>query len=433
MDFTQLLKVMVDRGGSDLFIYAGAPPSIKVDGTVKPLTRESLKPEQARALVYSTMNDKQQAEFEANRECNYAIGAPTIGRFRVSAFVQRNTPGMVMRAINSHIPSFDELNLPPVLRDLSMTKRGLILFVGGTSTGKSTSLASMIDYRNRNHAGHIITIEDPIEYIHHHQRSLVVQREVGIDTDSYGIALKNCLRQAPDVILMGEIRDAETMKYGLQFAETGHLCLATLHANNANQALDRIISFFPSEQHDQTWMDLSLNLKAIVAQQLLPTVDGVGRRAAIEVMINTPLVQDYIRKGAVHQIKDVIKKSGNLGMQTFDQALFKLHKDGVVSYEVALAHADSANDLRLMIKLDSDGGVTSDIYGINDHEQRADAEPAAEADEEAANAIPSEPSPAPTPVTAPIEKMKMPDLPKFTLQDEDDYLLQKGRVNVGTM
>ncbi|QEQ95474.1 PilT/PilU family type 4a pilus ATPase [Neptunomonas concharum] len=354
MEFTQLLKVMIERGASDLFVSAGARPSIKVDGTLKPLTKEPLKPSQARSLVYSTMNDKQIAEYEGTRECNFAISAPGLGRFRVSAYVQRNSPGMVLRRINTTIPSFEELNLPPVMKDLSMTKRGLILFVGGTSTGKSTSLASMIDYRNRHSRGHIITIEDPIEYIHEHKESIVTQREVGIDTDSFEVALRNTLRQAPDVILMGEIRTQELMKYGLAFAETGHLCMATLHANNANQALDRIVSFFPPEHHDQLWMELSLNLKAIVAQQLLPTKDGKGRRAAIEVMICTPLIQDMIRKGEVHEIKDVMKKSTNLGMQTFDQALFELYKDGVVNYDTALAHADSANDLRLMIKLSAD-------------------------------------------------------------------------------
>lgn len=354
MEFTQLLKVMIERGASDLFVSAGARPSIKVDGTVKPLTREPLKPSQARSLVYSTMNDKQIAEYEGTRECNFAISAPGLGRFRISAFVQRNSPGMVLRRINTTIPSFEELNLPPVMKDLSMTKRGLILFVGGTSTGKSTSLASMIDYRNTHSRGHIITIEDPIEYIHEHKESIVTQREVGLDTDSFEIALKNTLRQAPDVILMGEIRSRDLMKYGLAFAETGHLCMATLHANNANQALDRIISFFPPEHHDQLWMELSLNLKAIVAQQLLPTKDGKGRRAAIEVMIATPLIQDMIRKGSVHEIKDVMKKSTNLGMQTFDQSLFELYKEGVITYDVALAHADSANDLRLMIKLSAE-------------------------------------------------------------------------------
>jgi twitching motility protein PilU len=354
VEFTQLLKVMIERGASDLFVSAGARPSIKVDGTVKPLTKEPLKPSQARSLVYSTMNDKQIAEYESTHECNFAISAPGLGRFRVSAYVQRNTPGMVLRRINTHIPNFEELNLPPVMKDLAMTKRGLILFVGGTSTGKSTSLASMIDYRNRHSRGHIITIEDPIEYIHEHKESIVTQREVGIDTDSFEIALRNTLRQAPDVILMGEIRTRELMKYGLSFAETGHLCMATLHANNANQALDRIISFFPPEHHDQVWMELSLNLKAIVAQQLLPTKDGKGRRAAIEVMICTPLIQDMIRKGEVHEIKEIMKKSTNLGMQTFDQALYELYREWTINYDTALAHADSANDLRLMIKLNAD-------------------------------------------------------------------------------
>ncbi len=387
MDFTQLLKVMSERGASDLFVTAGAAPSIKVDGTIKPLTRETLKPAQARALVYSTMNDKQLAEFEGTSECNFAISAPGIGRYRVSAYMQRNSPGMVLRAINDYIPSLEELNLPPVLKDLAMTKRGLILFVGGTSTGKSTSLASMIDYRNVHHAGHIITIEDPIEYIHQHKKSIITQREVGIDTESFEVALKNTLRQAPDVILMGEIRSADTMKYALQFAETGHLCLATLHANNANQALDRIISFFGPEHHDQIWMDMSLNLKAIIAQQLLPTVDGKGRRAAIEVLINTPLIQDLIRKAEVHEIKDVVKKSTNLGMQTFDQALYILYKDGIITYETALSHADSANDLRLMIKLNSD------------------TNPDLETD----------------------------DMPSFTLQDEDDNLNIQGDMDVRGM
>jgi len=391
MDFTQLLKVMSDRGASDLFVTAGAAPAIKVDGTIKPLTKESLKPAQARALVYSTMNDKQLAEFEGTHECNFAISAPGIGRFRVSAFIQRNTPGMVLRRIDTYIPSLEELNLPPVLKDLSMTKRGLILFVGGTSTGKSTSLASMIDYRNENFAGHIITIEDPIEYIHNHKKSIITQREVGLDTDSFEIALKNTLRQAPDVILMGEIRSMETMKYGLQFAETGHLCMATLHANNANQALDRIISFFPADHHDQLWMDLSLNLKAIVAQQLLPTVDGKGRRAAIEVLINTPLIKDLIRKADVHEIKDVMKKSTNLGMQTFDQSLFKLYKEGVIAYDVALTHADSANDLRLMIKLDGSTNVPEGKGGGEG------------------------------------------DMPSFTLQDEEDNLNISGSVDVKAM
>ncbi len=388
MDFTQLLKVVIDRDASDLFVTAGARPSIKVDGTIKPLTKEPLTQSQVRSLVYSTMNDKQLAEFEGTSECNFAISARGMGRFRVSAFMQRNSPGMVLRRIATRIPSMDELNLPSVLKDLSMTKRGLILFVGGTSTGKSTSLASMIDYRNMHSRGHIITIEDPIEYIHDHKESIITQREVGIDTESFDVALKNTLRQAPDVILMGEIRSKETMQYGLAFAETGHLCMATLHANNANQALDRIISFFPPEHHNQIWMDMSLNLKAIVAQQLLPTTDGKGRRAAIEVMINTPLISDLIRKSDVHEIKEVIKKSTNLGMQTFDQALFELYKQGTITYDVALAHADSANDLRLMIKLSAD--TNPDL------------------------AAPPEDS-------------------SFLLQDEDDYLNEKGDVDIKSM
>jgi twitching motility protein PilU len=388
VDFTQLLKVMVERDASDLFVTAGARPTIKVDGTLKPLTKDTLKPSQARALVYSTMNDKQLAEFEGSHECNFAISAPGLGRFRVSAFFQRNSAGMVLRKINNHIPSLEELNLPPILRDLAMTKRGLILFVGGTSTGKSTSLASMIDYRNTNHRGHIITIEDPIEYIHEHKQSIITQREVGIDTESFDTALKNTLRQAPDVILMGEIRTRETMQHGIVFAETGHLTLATLHANNANQALDRVISFFPAEHHDQLWMDLSLNLKAIIAQQLLPTKDGKGRRAAIEVLINTPLIQDLIRKGEVHEIKEVVKKSTNLGMQTFDQALFALYKDGEITYDVALAHADSPNDLRLMIKLNAD---TNPGLGMEDDGQ------------------------------------------SFHLQEEEDYLHNEGDANVSGM
>ncbi len=388
MDFTQLLKVVIDRDASDLFVTAGARPSIKVDGTIKPLTKEPLTPSQVRSLVYSTMNDKQLAEFEGTNECNFAISARGMGRFRVSAFMQRNSPGMVLRRIATRIPSMEELNLPPVLKDLSMTKRGLILFVGGTSTGKSTSLASMIDYRNSHSRGHIITIEDPIEYIHDHKESIITQREVGLDTDSFDVALKNTLRQAPDVILMGEIRSKDTMQYGLAFAETGHLCMATLHANNANQALDRIISFFPPEHHNQIWMDMSLNLKAIVAQQLLPTKDGKGRRAAIEVMINTPLIQDLIRKAEVHEIKDVIKKSTNLGMQTFDQALFELYKQGIITYDVALAHADSANDLRLMIKLSAD--TNPDL-------------------------------------AAP------PEDNSFLLQEEDDYLNERGDIDIKSM
>jgi twitching motility protein PilU len=362
MDINSLLKLMVEQDASDMFITAGMAPAIKANGRIIPCVDKRLSADDAKKLVISTMNERQQKEFNETLECNFAISAPGIGRFRVSAFIQRNTPGMVLRKINTSIPTMEELKLPPVLKDISMSKRGLVLFVGGTSTGKSTSLASMIDYRNAHHEGHIITIEDPIEYVHHHKKSIITQREVGIDTESYEIALKNTLRQAPDVILMGEIRDAETMKYGLSFAETGHLCMATLHANNANQALDRIISFFNPDHHKQIWMDMSLNLRAIVAQQLLPAKNGIGRRAAIEVMINTPLIADNIRKGEVYQIKEIIKRSGNLGMQTFDQALLKLVEKGEIDVKAALAHAESANDLRLALKNASiDDVVLNDV------------------------------------------------------------------------
>ena len=353
MDFDKLLKVMVEKGGSDLFITAGVPPSIKIHGKIVPVTKASLTPEQTREIVYNTMSDKQRAEFAEDHECNFAISARGIGRFRVSAFYQRNLCGMVLRRIETNIPKVDDLQLPDIIKTLSMTKRGLIIFVGATGTGKSTSLASMIGHRNRNSHGHIISIEDPIEYIHQHQGCIVTQREVGIDTESFDIALKNTLRQAPDVIMIGEIRSKDTMDYAVTFAETGHLCLATLHANNSNQALDRIINFFPPEQHNQIWMDLSLNLKAIVAQQLIPTPDGKGRRAVIEVLINTPLCSDMIRKAEVHKLKELMTKSRDIGMQTFDQALYDLYSEGEITYEDALRHADSENDLRLLIKLGS--------------------------------------------------------------------------------
>lgn len=354
MDFEKLLRLMVEKGGSDLFITAGVPPSMKVNGKVLPVTKNALTPEQTRDFVYGAMNDKQRAEFDETHECNFAISARGIGRFRASAFFQRNLCGMVLRRIEVKIPQLDELELPEVVKDLAMTKRGLILFVGATGTGKSTSLAAMIGHRNRNSRGHIISIEDPIEFVHQHQGCIVTQREVGIDTESFDVALKNTLRQAPDVILIGEVRTRQTMEYSVQFAETGHLCLATLHANNANQALDRIIQFFHPDQHNQIWMDLSLNLRAIVAQQLIPTPDGKGRRAVIEVLINTPLVADMIRKGEVHKLKELMAKSTEAGMQTFDQALYRLYAEGSITYEDALAHADSANDLRLMIKLGAD-------------------------------------------------------------------------------
>ncbi|SIQ65483.1 PilT/PilU family type 4a pilus ATPase [Aquipseudomonas alcaligenes] len=354
MEFEKLLRLMVEKGGSDLFITAGVPPSMKVNGKIMPVTKNPMSPEQTRETVHSVMNEQQRREFAEKHECNFAISARGIGRFRVSAFYQRNLAGMVLRRIETNIPTIDDLKLPEVLKKLALTKRGLVLFVGATGTGKSTSLAAMIGYRNKNTSGHIISIEDPIEYIHQHQNCIVTQREVGIDTESFEVALKNTLRQAPDVILIGEIRTRETMDYAVAFAETGHLALATLHANNANQALDRIINFFPPDRHNQVWMDLSLNLKAIVAQQLVPTPDGKGRRAVIEVLINTPLAADLIRKGEVHELKGLMKRSTELGMQTFDQALYNLYIQGEITYEDALLYADSANDLRLMIKLGSE-------------------------------------------------------------------------------
>jgi len=354
MEFEKLLRLMVEKGGSDLFITAGVPPSMKVNGKILPVNKTPMSPEMTRETVHAVMSEQQRREFTENHECNFAISARGIGRFRVSAFYQRNLAGMVLRRIETNIPTLEDLKLPEVLKKLAMTKRGLVLFVGATGTGKSTSLAAMIGYRNKNSSGHIISIEDPIEFIHQHQSCIVTQREVGIDTDSFDVALKNTLRQAPDVILIGEVRTRETMDYAVAFAETGHLCLATLHANNANQALDRIINFFPADRQQQVWMDLSLNLKAIVAQQLIPTPDGKGRRAVIEVLINTPLAADLIRKGEVHELKSLMKRSTDLGMQTFDQALYSLYVQGEITYEDALAHADSSNDLRLMIKLGSE-------------------------------------------------------------------------------
>ncbi len=351
MAIDKMLKIMSDKGASDLFITAGVPPSIKLHGKMTPISTQSLSPDQARELVLGVMNEGQRREFSERRECNFAISARGVGRFRVSAFQQRNFAGMVLRRIETKIPEVDDLGLPEVVKDLAMTKRGLIIFVGATGTGKSTSLAAMIGHRNRNSKGHIISIEDPIEFIHKHEGCIVTQREVGIDTESFEVALKNTLRQAPDVILIGEVRTRETMEHALAFAETGHLCLCTLHANNANQALDRILHFFPAERHGQLWMDLSLNLKAMIAQQLIPTPDGEGRRACIEVLLNTPLASDLIRKGEVHELKGLMARSTEQGMQTFDQALFDLYKEGQITYQDALAHADSPNDLRLMIKM----------------------------------------------------------------------------------
>ena len=347
----QLLSMMLSKRGSDLFITAGFPPAMKIDGKVTPATNQALTPQHTQELARSIMNDKQAAEFEATKECNFAISPAGIGRFRVNAFVQQNRTGLILRTITTTIPNFAELNLPDVLKDIAMTKRGLALFVGGTGSGKSTSLAAMIGHRNENSYGHIIIIEDPVEYVHPHNKCILTQREVGVDTESWEAALKNTLRQAPDVILIGEIRDRETMEHAIAFAETGHLCLGTLHANSANQALDRIINFFPEERRQQLLMDLSLNLRAIIAQRLLPLKEGKGRAVAVEVMLNSPLISDLIFKGDVHEIKEIMKKSRELGMQTFDMHLFELYEAGRIGYEDALRNADSVNDLRLQIKL----------------------------------------------------------------------------------
>lgn len=362
-----LLRTMVQKNGSDLFITAGAPPSIKVDGAMTQLSGQSLSPQHTQVLVRSIMNDKQTSEFEATQECNFAISLPGVSRFRVNAFTQRGSVGVVLRVIRSDIPEFVDLNLPEILKEISMTKRGLVIFVGATGSGKSTSLAAMVGYRNENSKGHIITIEDPIEFVHNHRNCIVTQREVGVDTDSFDIALKNTLRQAPDVILIGEIRDRETMEYAIAFAETGHLCLSTLHANSTNQALDRIINFFPEERRQQLLMDLSLNLKALVSQRLIPRATGEGRAAAVEIMINTPFMSDLIFKGNVHEMKELISKSNELGMQTFDQHLFDMCENGTITYEDALRNADSVNDLRLRFKLESKGSKKKDLmHGLDD-------------------------------------------------------------------
>jgi twitching motility protein PilU len=348
-----LLRKMVEREGSDLFLTAAFPPAIKVDGTIHKATDTPLSPDQAAMMVRSIMNDKQIKEFDATKECNFAIAPQGIGRFRVSAFIQQGMVGAVLRTITTEIPTLEELDLPPILKDVVMNKRGLCIIVGGTGSGKSTTLAAMIGHRNENSRGHIVSIEDPVEYVHPHKGCVITQREVGVDTETWHAALKNTLRQAPDVILIGEIRDKETMEYGIQFAETGHLCLATLHANSANQALDRIINFFPEERRQQLLMDLSLNTKAFVSQRLIPREGGIGRVAAMEIMLNTPLIQDLIFKGEVGQIKEIMAKSTRLGMQTFDQALFTLYETGSITYEEAMRNADSKNELRLRIKLES--------------------------------------------------------------------------------
>lgn len=348
-----LLKLMVTRKASDLFITAGFPPAMKIDGKLTPITSQTLSTQQTAEIAHAVMNDKQAQEFKDTMECNFAISMPSVGRFRVNAFVQRSAVGLVIRVINTNIPKFDDLNLPPVLKDVVMAKRGLIIFVGGTGSGKSTSMAAMLGHRNESSYGHIITIEDPVEFVHSHRNCIVTQREVGVDTDNWHAALKNTLRQAPDVIMIGEIRDRETMDYAIAFSETGHLCLATLHANSTNQALDRIINFFPEERRQQLLMDLSLNLRCIASQRLIPKVDGSGRVAAVEVLLHSPLISDLIYKGDVHGIKEVMAKSRELGMQTFDQALFDLFETSQISYEDALRNADSVNDLRLKFKLNS--------------------------------------------------------------------------------
>lgn len=366
IDFTSFLKLMVHKKASDLFITAGVPPSMKINGRIAPITQNPLTAQQSRDMVINIMTPAQREEFEKTHECQFAVAAKGVGRFRVSCFYQRNCVGMVLRRIESKIPTTEELGLPPVINDLAMTKRGIIIFVGATGTGKSTSLAAMIGYRNRNSTGHIVSIEDPIEYVHRHEGCIITQRELGIDTDSWDAALKNTLRQAPDVILIGEVRTRETMEYAINFAETGHLCLCTLHANNANQAIDRILHFFPEDRRESLLMDLSLNLKGIVAQQLIPTPDGKARRVAMEIMLGTPLVQDYIRQGEVHKLKHVMKESNNLGMQTFDQSLVKLYHDGDISYEDALRYADSTNEVRLAIKLAQGGDASTLSQGMDD-------------------------------------------------------------------
>ena len=362
-----LLRLMVSRGGSDLFITAEFPPAIKVDGQVTKVSPQPLTPSHTLTLARSIMSDRQVADFERTKECNFAISPAGIGRFRVNAFIQQGRVGMVLRSIPTTPPTIDGLGMPQVLKEIVMSKRGLCILVGATGSGKSTTLAAMLDWRNEHTHGHIITVEDPVEFVHPHKNCVVTQREVGLDTDSWEAALKNTLRQAPDVILMGEIRDRETMEHAVAFSETGHLCLATLHANSANQALDRIINFFPEERRTQLLMDLSLNLRAMVSQRLLPRQNSKGRAAAVEIMLNTPLIADLIFKGEVAEIKEIMKKSRNLGMQTFDQSLFDLFEANVISYEDALRNADSVNDLRLQIKLSSQRARTTDLAAGTEH------------------------------------------------------------------
>jgi twitching motility protein PilU len=362
-----LLTMMAERKASDLFITAAFPPALKVDGQVTSVAKQALTPLHTLTLARSIMNDKQAAEFERTSECNFAISPPGLGRYRVSAFMQQGQVGMVIRTINTTIPRFEELMLPPILRDVVMAKRGLVIFVGATGSGKTTSMAAMLDHRNRNSRGHIITIEDPIEFVHEHRNCIITQREIGTDTENWGVALKNTLRQAPDVILIGEVRDRESMDHAIAFAETGHLCMATLHANNTNQALDRIINFFPEERRPQLLMDLSLNLRSFVSQRLIAKRDGRGRVPAVEVLLNSPLISDLIFKGDVTEIKEVMKKSREIGMQTFDQSLFDLHEAGHITYEDALRNADSVNDLRLRIKLEGHASQGRDMLAGLEH------------------------------------------------------------------
>jgi len=356
MEIITILKAAVKHGASDIFITAGRPASLKVNGRLATLSPEALTDDEARELVISTMSDAQKKEFERDKECNYSISSAGAGRFRASALYQRNKIAMVLRRINDEIPTIEELHVPEIIKELAMTKRGMIIFVGATGSGKSTTLAAMVGYRNQNSTGHILTIEDPIEFDHKHGGCVVTQREVGVDTESYGVALKNSLRQAPDVIMIGEIRARDTMDYGITFAETGHLCLSTLHANNSNQAMDRIINFFPEERHKQLFLDLSLNLKAVVSQRLIPKKDGTGRCVAVEILINTPLIADLIEKGEIPEIKEVMKRSREQGMQTFDQAIYDLYIADEITYEDAIKNADSENEVRLMIKLHPKAG-----------------------------------------------------------------------------
>ncbi len=365
MNFHDLLQKMVQHEASDMFVTAKLKVSAKINGELLPIDEQVLSPEEALALVHNAMSEKQKLEFDENKECNFALSIDGIGRFRVSAFWQRDMAGMVVRRIVTEIPEADDLGLPSVLKDVVMSKRGLVLFVGGTGTGKSTSMAALIGYRNKNSRGHILTIEDPVEFVHEHGKCMITQREVGLDTESFDAALKSSLRQAPDVILIGEIRNQETMEHALSFAETGHLCIATLHANNANQAIDRIMHLVPADQHGKLLFDLALNLRGIIAQQLIPTRDGHGRVAAIEILLNSPYVAELIKKGEIGSIKEVMEKSKDQGMQTFDQALFNLYQQGLINYADALHHADSPNDLRLMIKLRSnDQGGTGSLSGV---------------------------------------------------------------------